>query len=187
VSAWGTVLGWVFTHALGQAVSEADAVARSMAWLDEWLLGRVIAGLLQELGLSEQEAWRGVDRVRVLIAHQGWLAGDAVPEASPREALSGWLRDEATQRFIGLHRFDGTVWFHKESLEELLDWMLVGAAIGALATADLASEQAARLLGERARVVRAIRQAVEASGYRLDALLEGLPSAGTASTLGREP
>ncbi len=189
VPAWGTLLGWVFTHALGRVATDRDAAQRSMVWLDEWLLGRVIASTLQEMGAGEQAARRAVERIRVLTAQQGWLADEpvspaAAPAASAQELLTEWLRDEATQRFVGLHRFESTVWFHKESLEELLDWMLVCVVTATLAATELPPRGAAQRIVQRAEVLRELRRAADASGYRLEGLLAGLLSDGPGSPAG---
>ncbi len=167
---WGTILGWVFTHALGQVSGEASPALLGRAWLDEWLLGKTITGTLQDLGLSEAEARRAVERIGVLIAHQDWLEGGPVSEA-PRQILGRWLQDEATQRFIGLHRFDGVLWFHKESFEELLRWMLLAAAVAAQAKPGSQGPEAARWLASRASALVALQCAADASGYQVERLL----------------
>ncbi len=85
--AWGTLLAWLFTHALGQVVTEeverSQGAAQSRSWMDEWLLGKLVAGTLQDLGLDEGAAWWSVGLVKILISHQRWYdPGDTEEEAS---------------------------------------------------------------------------------------------------------
>ena len=50
--AWATLFSWASVRSLGQRRSgEEDAIARSRAWLDEWLLGRTMAQTLMALGM----------------------------------------------------------------------------------------------------------------------------------------
>ncbi|MGD8967003.1 MAG: alpha-amylase family glycosyl hydrolase, partial [Anaerolineae bacterium] len=44
--AWYTICGWLFTHTLGKAVSPTEFAQISRSWIDEWLLGRIIASAL---------------------------------------------------------------------------------------------------------------------------------------------
>ncbi len=53
---WGTLFSWVFVHSLGRIVSDDDAAATTRSWIDEWLLGRLIARVLHDLGLEEHKA-----------------------------------------------------------------------------------------------------------------------------------
>ena len=66
-TAWPTLLGWLFTHALGKVADEASCERTSRSWIDEWLLGKVLAGALQDLGLDESEAWQAVGVIKLLI------------------------------------------------------------------------------------------------------------------------
>jgi len=171
-AAWGTLLGWALVHDLGRVSGDGEAEIRSRAWLDEWLLGKALAGALRELGVAEGEAWRAVERIRVLVAHPAWLRSGPLAPQEAVDTLAGWLQDEATQRFIGLHRFEEGLWFHQESFEELLRWMLLAASVEALARAERGERDVTAWMASRAALLHALRRAAEAAGYRLDRLLE---------------
>ncbi|MCI0477794.1 MAG: alpha-amylase, partial [Anaerolineales bacterium] len=121
-AAWAMLIGWVFVHALGRAQDEREYAARSRAWLDEWLLGKLIAEALQELALSEEQAWRAVDAIKLMTTHQQWyLARD---KRANRAALllDAWFSDDATREFLDVNLYEGVSWFNKESFESLLFW-----------------------------------------------------------------
>jgi hypothetical protein len=69
---WGSLLGWWCVHSLGQVAGEASFADRSRSWIDEWLLGKVLAGALQDLGLDEDRAGQAVAVIKVLTSHQRW-------------------------------------------------------------------------------------------------------------------
>ena len=69
---WCILFGWAVTHNLGRIIDDADAAHRSQAWIDEWLLGRILASSFVDLGLSEQEAWEAVNTIKILILHHEW-------------------------------------------------------------------------------------------------------------------
>ena len=173
---WAVLIGWLFTHALGQVTQLHGAEQRSRSWLDEWLLGKWIANMLQrELGASEAAAWRAVTLIKGLIVHQGWprrsdMAG--TPAASPQlrayRLLQSLLSDEALQQFLQVNRYQGILWFNKESFEELLGWLFVLAVIEVSA----ASEPNCAQVDAAYETVLALLRAQEASAYQVERLLE---------------
>lgn len=85
---------------------------------------------------------------------------------SPRSIVQFLKRDDV-QRFIRCHRFEGTVWFHKESFEELIDWVCECESL-------LARIKSLRLPEVvRSRVLR-LKDLAEKSGYRYLHLIKAL-------------
>jgi len=74
---WCVLFGWVFTQNLGSLIAEQGAEERSQSWIDEWLLGRILASSFSDLGISEQQAWDAVSKIKILIRHQRWYAADS--------------------------------------------------------------------------------------------------------------
>jgi len=156
---WGVLLGWLFTHALGGVVSAADRAQISRSWLDEWLLGRILASALGSLGLDETVAWQAVAVVRVLITHQRWFDSEAPAAERPYITLESWLRDDEVRQLLGINRYQGILWFRHESFLALLRWMLLIAVVShGVDPADSA-------------VIEALRRAEAESGYRVERLL----------------
>ncbi len=175
-SVWGTLLGWLVVHDLGRVAGETGADERSRSWIDEWLLGRVIAGALQDAGLDETAAWRVVTAVRMLTAHHRWFATRAPTAAWAYQMLTTWLQDDEARRFIQVNRHKNILWFNKESFEQLLWWMLAVAVISIGADVDRAETEPAESIRACYDVVRALQQAADQSGYQVEKLLEAAQS-----------
>jgi len=167
---WGIALGWLFVHRLGQVVDEPSADQRSRSWIDEWLLGRIIAAVLQELGLDETAAGRAVAAMRILTAHQHWFDGLQPEDASPYRALAAWLRDEEVRRFVQLNRYKDILWFNQEAFEQLLWWMLLIAVVALQAEGE--RPEAVKTIGVCYRVVQVLQRAEAESSYQVEKLLE---------------
>ena len=175
-----TFLGWLFTHALGKIVDEVNFEQISRSWLDEWLLGKIIAGTLQDLGLDEGAAWRSVATIEILTSHQRWFKDQPLAVSGQRlaekgrayQVLESWLKDDEVQRFLQVNRYQGVLWFNKEAFEQLLEWMLLVATVtisaDPLRPADKATQETAALHD----VVKKLQQAQEESGYQVEKLLE---------------
>ncbi|RME47131.1 MAG: alpha-amylase, partial [Chloroflexi bacterium] len=131
-STWGGLLSWLFVHSLGKIVGTAGYEQQSRSWIDEWLLRRIIAGALQDLGLDELAARRVVAMVKVLTSHQRWF--QVVPATAPNRAyqvLRSLLRDAEVQQFLQVNRYQDVLWFNREAFEQLMGWLLIVAAVDA--------------------------------------------------------
>jgi hypothetical protein len=145
-------------------------------------LDRPVAAALRDAGLDEVRSRTAAARVGVLVA----LGRERPPEtgarpqaASPRAASAAvWFADDSTRSFLGVNEWDGVEWFGREPWRELLDWTLLLDAIDAGADDGLdEAGRAAAFAASRSAVDRLL-EAGEASGYRVDRLLEGLGRAG---------
>lgn len=182
---WGTMLGWLFTHKLGALATGAGQEEISRSWIDEWLLGKILASALKDLGLDERQAWRSVNLIKILIGHQNWCESGPDEDDRAVQILESWLRDGDVQLYLGVNRYQGTLWFNKESFDDLLAWLYTVAVIGYLANkeeregADGDGRKAAAAgLAEKIsacyEIVHRIQAAHEASGYQVEKLLEAV-------------
>ncbi len=149
---WGILFTWIFAHPLGKIVSPEDYAARSRAWLDEWLLGRVIAETLIALGGTDAE----VALVKALIGRQTtWFSADAAA------TLRDWLGDAELAQIMGVNRYQGILWYDQPGLARLVDW---AGRLGALC-----GEPA-----ERRAQSAEILAADATAGYQMETLLSSL-------------
>jgi hypothetical protein len=149
-------------------VNQAEPEGQSRSWIDEWLLGKVLAGVLQDLGVDESEAWRAVALIKILTSHQGWSMPGAAVQA--HELVHTLLSDGEVQHYVRVNRYQDVLWFNKETFEELLRGLLWVASIqasGRLSTAE--ARQEAKACYE---LLEVLRRAAEASGYRVEELLK---------------
>lgn len=171
-AAWGTLFSWLFTHALGRVVDEAGFASVSRSWMDEWLLTKLIAGALMDLGLKEAEAWRAVTLVKVLVTHQRWFESPGPKKQWAYRVLQAGLKDSEVQQVVGVNRYQGILWFNQEAYELLLRWLFVVAAVEALADPARPADAIAPLLVERYALVAQLLKAERASEYQVEKLLE---------------
>jgi hypothetical protein len=172
LATWGCLFGWLLTHELGKVVSEDGFAQQSRTWMDEWLLSKLVAGALQDLGLDEPSAWKAVAVSKILISHQGWFERPAPKKTRVYQTLVSWLRDGEVQRFVQVNRYRGVLWFNKEGFGQLLLWMLTLAAVEISAVPDLAEGEVAGEIVACYDVVKRLKKAEEASEYQVVELIE---------------
>jgi glycosidase len=171
-AAWGTLLGWLFTHTLGQAIAKEEAIAQSRSWIDEWLLGKLLAGTLQDLGLTEDAAWRAVAMAKILVSHQRWQDLKAPQKKRTYQVLVSWLQDGEVQQFLGVNRYGGVLWFNHEAFGQLLAWMLTLAAVEISADPERTPDEVAQAIVDCYDVIKKLQQAEQTSEYQVVKLME---------------
>jgi glycosidase len=168
---WGAFLACLITYRVGEIVSETDAVERTSAWMDEWLLGKIIAGALGELELSEGAARRQADLVAVLTANQEWFDPKSTPEILAANLLDAWVKNKQAQRYLAVHPHNGILWFNKEAFEELTWWIFALQVIRLSAIVEPGQAVPEKTLLACYAVVKALLATEEQSGYQLENLI----------------
>jgi len=176
---WGALQAWLYTHALGQVIAETGYGEISRSWIDEWLLGKIITRALLDLGLDEGQAGRAVAQVKILTGRQGWWEQDQA-----YAILEAWLNDEEVQRYLGVNRYQGTLWFNQESYDDLLWWMYLTAVVDIFAQ-QVDSDEAIQAMLDLYHVIQQLQEAEKDSGYQIEKLLDRAKSqsAGKVTTL----
>jgi glycosidase len=171
VAQWAGLFSWVFVHALGKVAGESDYAEVSRAWIDEWLLGKIIAGALQDLGLDYNAAWWMVGLCKILTAHQEWCG-----DKPTYPVLEEWLKDEDVRAFLQVNRHQGVLWFNQESFDQLVQWLFRAAVVSISRDAAKPTEQAVLDILACYGLVRELQRAEVESKYQVEKLLEAAKS-----------
>ncbi|HMF18562.1 MAG TPA: hypothetical protein VKE98_15230, partial [Gemmataceae bacterium] len=165
---WDCLFGWLFIHALGKIVAETDAPQRSRSWIDEWRLGRIVAGTLRDLGLDPPAADRTVKLIGLLTTHQDWFlqAGDEV-----HQALESLMKDGEVQQFLGVNRYQDIVWFNGGTLDELLSWLFLMAVVQICADPLRPGTEPAEQIAHYFGTLRSLQEAVQQAEHQVEKLL----------------
>lgn len=177
--AWSVVLGWLFTAELGKTISEVGYEEISRSWMDEWMLNKIIASTLIDLGLDERSDWRAVTLIKLLTSHHAWWRLIDIDQVKGQKGaaysiLTSILSDSDALVYLGVNRYQDVLWFNKESFEDLLWWLMVIASVeisGAHIDADQANVVGKSIL-PCYQVISNLLASAQASGYKLEKLLD---------------
>jgi glycosidase len=173
-TAWGGLFGWVFVHALGKVVSAASFAEQSRSWIDEWQLGRLLIGVMRDLGLDEAKAASTVTAVKWATTNQRWFATEVVDGLRAGPALRILLRDQEVQQFLQVNRYQNILWFNKEAFARLLWWLELLAVVEASADPDWPTAEVVAQVEAARKVVEKLRKAGKESANQVETLLEAL-------------
>ncbi len=167
---WGTMFGWCFVHSLGKLLRVEGFDQQSRSWIDEWLLGKILAGTFQDLGLDQASAWHATATVKLLTTHQRWFDMEGPKEKRACQVLEAMLQDAEAQRFIQVNRWQGVLWFNKEAFERWLWWMLSVAMVDAQHSAS--ATRAVQQVIDRHSIVVELQSAGVEAEYQVEKLIE---------------
>ena len=158
------LVAWSILEPLGRLAPKVMVGPTSRAWYDELRLGAVLASSLRERGLDESQAWSASDRLRMLmtLARSSNVTGRTAADRA-RAVTDAWIAEGASQRVLGVNTYEGVTWFAREGWRELVDWALLLDLVDAPDAAKTSATTSSKLL-----------EAGDASGYRVDRLLEAL-------------
>jgi hypothetical protein len=172
---------------LGGIAGAEQRALRSRSWIDEWLLGKLLLSAFEEWGLNAEEQYRALAMVKILTTHQLWFEPKSSEEASSEgtrqerpapdrppgtsRVLRALLGDTEIQEYLRINRYQEILWYHDESLDQLLTGLYLAAAVEALSSYPGDPVRCARLIHSRKAILDRIHRAKENSQYEVERLL----------------
>ena len=164
-------LGWLFVHTLGKITGKVGEIEeQSRSWIDEWMLDRIIAGTLDELGLDDKGVWEALLLMKIFTAHQHWFVNGE--KLNIYKALESFLNDSDVQQFLQINRYKEILWFNKETFELLLSWMLFTGTIAIASEEQTEKSKQAQTMKALYAAVDQLYKASLASQYQIGRLME---------------
>ena len=109
-----------------------------------------------------------------MTTHRRWFETHRTKTEPAHAVLHAWLGDAEVQAFVGVNRYQGVLWFHRESFEHMLTWMLALAAVEASSDPQRSREEALEEIAACYEIIETIEQAVGESDYRVEKLLDAV-------------
>ncbi|HPR56333.1 MAG TPA: alpha-amylase family glycosyl hydrolase [Deltaproteobacteria bacterium] len=170
--AWRIPMLWALVAPLGRLGGDENAAARSASLMDDWMLGHAMHRTIENLGADDARASYEVILVTILARYQG------VSSLHDMGALlKDMLTDTTVRDFLGFNLFDDRWWFNKESMDVLISWLALCAALRRIA-GKKSDEAVKKALHEASDAAGGLMRMVEASGFEVPALASLLDTAG---------
>ncbi len=189
---WATLLGWLFVHALGGITDRRERALQSRSWIDEWLLGKLLNSVLEELGLSGEDSRLSLTLIKILTSHQFWFdpktteapepeqsGRQGIDSAEPAQVLRALLADTEVQEYLRINRHRDILWFHGESMDQLLAGLFLVAVVDALARTPEDPGRCLRTIRARKAILEEIHRAKAGSKYQVEELLAAAQGTGS--------
>ncbi len=167
---WGTLLCWIFACHLGEMVSTLNSREISRTWIDEWLLTKIMAAGLIDLGITRDESEKALMLIRLMTSHADWYEESSKEPQAGATLMQTWLKDTDFQRFLQINRYQDILWYNREAFDELLWWLYTSSLVTS-AREIPESEEIIEAAKARYAIIRQLLAAQAVSGYQVEKLL----------------
>ena len=179
---WIVLFSWIYLHPMGKLTAESQMYERSRSWIDEFQFGRILTKSMINFGVDDNTSEQFVSIVKFLTTQSNWpFRFDIINQVDPdnrritsSQLLETWLRDRDVQRFLQINRYQGVLWFNKESFENLLVWILSVGTLLVISDPKFSVEEIPSWILSQYEIIELLRTASEESDYRVDRLMEAL-------------
>jgi len=171
---WTLLLVWAILSPLTHFTAKARSARSTHIRLEEWMLDKQIVRMLQELEFPEQVAWRQVQLLKALMGQSLWYQDEGSQRGKTRRALSRLLDDAYLCQYINVNEYEGVLWFNRESLQEILWWLLATAIVQITANPRTKKSEKPVQIVAVYDMVKKMLKSLAASEYQVDKLLEEL-------------
>ncbi|MBN1424046.1 alpha-amylase [Candidatus Fermentibacteria bacterium] len=152
------------------AVRRLAADGEGLRFRNDVIPDGLIASTLQALGADETQAGDAVAILRILEAYQDVIEGLPAEQEAVSALVGTILLDSRSHGLLRLNEYEDTRWFNRETLEELLRWIVFSACLhGRPDEGGIRMETFTELYAATVGVAHE-------SGYRLDVFLRTLES-----------
>jgi glycosidase len=151
---------WIILYNLGSVQDKNFRAMLSLSWYDELLFTKIIRNVLNEAGVPGSETEYTLNLVRVLIIQSEWSVQF---HKNPGAALHALFEQPESNRFLQVNRYQETLFFHRESFEQLMN------ALSILTMMHLgATKKSASVISN----VLKLKKSAEKCGYQVEELLK---------------
>jgi len=172
-----TLTAWAAIRNLGRLIDAEDDGTHARSLFDEWLLPRQLRKLFSSLNVAENRRERCITALMFLTSHQEWLnPKDAQGKKRKLDAgteLKKILNDQDVSAYIGENRYNGILYFNKESFESLCWWLLAVGAFRGFSVSKT-EQEADKTLKNLYAVAEKWFEAEDQSEYQIEKLLNQL-------------
>ena len=174
-SRWGLLLGWILAEGIETMRTGGEAERAGRSGIEEWGMDAILRDALRGLGRDEAGLDRDMAVIGFLVRHPEWWKKAKRAEEVPGRLLRSLAEEEGVRRILGFNRYQETLYLGKEALEDFLADLLAVAAVhlgAGSAGASPGEEDLPRRLAACHEAGRALREAAERAGYRVEKMLE---------------
>jgi glycosidase len=165
------ILGWLMTSNLGRLVNSPKTTMISRSWIDEFMMGKIIAQVGACKGLDETAQWESVSLMKLLVAHPMEFN---LPVGSPIQIFNSLFSDYDAQTYLQINRYQDVLYFNRERFRSLVNtWFIVNRAV--ISDLPAGNQVKARRMMNRMRTI--ITRAENQSQFRVDSYLKELEQA----------
>ncbi len=163
---------WLLLHGTGKITTHEDWEKQSRCFIEELFLNKLTSEISYQLKIKDEKLMN--DIILILTEYQNWFVRIQNSNENLKTILKNFVSDLNVRSFININRYNGVLWFKKESLEILIQWLEIVAIFNILKNNYPSLENIFSDLDEMKKILSEINAAVEKSDFKLEKFLDNL-------------
>ncbi|RPH94288.1 alpha-amylase [candidate division KSB1 bacterium] len=163
---WRVMCGFLCVWGATRLHAENETSVPAAKRMDDWLLAEALERTFIQLGANDAEANREVETVRAAVTH-----GNVARTFDAPRRFAGMiavLDDPCVHYLIGCHSYGGAVWYHRESLDELLRLLFVLTLLDVHTNVKLTAALQEKRIADAFTAIRQIFDLSAISEYQIE-------------------
>jgi len=166
-----TLTLWLIFADLGNLQDKNYASLISLSWLDEFLFYKLILRTLQSAGHDDLSAERQLQLIKCLILLPNWTEQALENIENAMQAL---FQYQEVQQYLRINQYHDVLYFHFESLIELLSALFTIGVINLVSTEDSEKSIKKKKIEARFKLINSIITAAQKNGSRVNETIAAL-------------
>ncbi len=169
LSSWLALAAWTLVSQFHKHNSHLNSTSAALDWIRKWKLDQAVNLALIKTGMKEDEANNKMVFLNLAIKYQDWFIEDG--KKTVTEILKGWLITPEIRESLKVNFYEDTLWYHQESLLELMRWMEIVPILKAFSAQESNRVTAAELVLALQEVFQKMQARHSKSYCKVDLLL----------------
>lgn len=163
---------WILLHGTGKMFTKGNWEKRSRSMIEELFLNKLVNEVILESSLESEIDLIGI--ISILTEYQYWFEKVKDSDATLKTIMKSFLSDFNVRSFINVNRYQEVLWFKKESLETLIDWLEVMGCLNIIKENYPSLTNIESDFAELEKIIKVVKVASENSEYKLETFLNNL-------------
>jgi hypothetical protein len=163
---------WMLLHGIGKMFTKGNWEKRSRSLIDEMFLNKLVDDLVTESSIETKSNLN--DIISILTEYQYWFEKTKNSDDSMKNLMKKFLADFHVRSFINVNRYQEVLWFKKESLETLIDWLEIMGCLNIIKENYPSLTNIESDFEELDAIILTVKEALENSEFKLEMFLNNL-------------
>jgi len=169
LSCWLALAAWTVVSQFHRHFSPLESASDGLDWIKKWKLDQAVNLALTKTGMKEEAANNKLIFLNLAIKYQDWFIEDG--KKTVTQILKGWLITPEIRESLKVNFYEDTLWYHQESLLELMRWMEIVPILKAFSAQESNRVTSAELVLEMQEVFQKMQARHLKSFCKVDLLL----------------
>lgn len=165
------LFSWIFVNCLKTDISE-NSIYQNIELIEYWSIDEYISEIFLQLGAYKEDSIKYIKLIKVLTRYQQSWAKALDENKDLNKLIDVFFKDNDVKELIGVNQHQNTLWFNKESFEEILNWIFLILLLDYPIYKYPHSKNTNKMLCKYSKIFKNIQISAQKSGFKFNKFIE---------------